>query len=280
EAAYGGHPSIRQIFVYGNSARSYLLAVIVPTDDALESVGGDVAAVKPLLGEALQSVAREAGLQSYETPRDFIVETTPFTLENGLLTGIRKLARPQLKAHYGPALEQLYTDLAEGQAQALRELRREAADRPTVETVSRAAGALLGAASADVSPDAAFIELGGDSLSALTFGNLLREIFDVDVPVGVIVSPASDLASIADYIDSQRAGGSKRPTYDAVHGRDATEVHAGDLTLDKFIDDATLAKAPSLPHATAEVRTVLLTGATGFLGRYLALQWLERMDLV
>ena len=34
-------------------------------------------------------------------------------------------------------------------------------------------------------------ELGGDSLSALTFANLLREIFDIDVPVGVIVSPAT-----------------------------------------------------------------------------------------
>src|SRR5262245_44411380 len=128
EAAYGGHPSIRQIFVYGNSARSYLLAVIVPTDDALESVGGDVAAVKPLLGESLQSIAREAGLQSYEIPRDFMVETTPFTLENGLLTGIRKLARPKLKEHYGPALEQLYSDLAEGQAEVLRALRRDGAD--------------------------------------------------------------------------------------------------------------------------------------------------------
>ena len=28
------------------------------------------------------------------------------------------------------------------------------------------------------------------------------------------------------------------------------------------------------------LRTVLLTGVTGFLGRYLALDWLERMDLV
>jgi len=280
EAAYGGHPSIRQIFVYGNSARSYLLAVIVPTDDTLESVGGDVAAVKPLLSDALQSIGREAGLQSYEIPRDFMVETTPFTLENGLLTGIRKLARPKLKEHYGPALEQLYSDLAEGQAEVLRALRRDGADLPALETVSRAAGALLGATTSDVSPDAAFTDLGGDSLSALTFGNLLREIFDVDVPVGVIVSPASDLASIAAYIDSQRAGGTKRPTYDSVHGRDATEVHASDLTLDKFLDEATLATASSLPHANQEVRTVLLTGATGFLGRYLALQWLERMDLV
>ena len=149
-----------------------------------------------------------------------------------------------------------------------------------LETVSRAARALLGAASADVQPDAQFTDLGGDSLSALTFANLLHEIFDVDVPVGVIVSPASDLASIAAYIEAERQPGSKRPTFASVHGRDATEVHASDLTLDKFIDAETLAAAPSLPGPSSEVRTVLLTGATGFLGRYLALEWLERMDLV
>jgi fatty acid CoA ligase FadD9 len=228
----------------------------------------------------LQRIAREAGLQSYEIPRDFLVETSPFTLENGLLTGIRKLARPKLKEHYGPELEQLYVDLADGQADVLRSLRQDGAQRPVLETVSRAAGALLGAASADVAPDAAFTDLGGDSLSALTFANFLHEIFDVDVPVGVIVSPASDLAAIAAYVEAQRAGGTKRPTYDAVHGRDAVEVHARDLTLDKFLDEATLAAAPSLPGPSREVRTVLLTGATGFLGRYLALQWLERMEVV
>ncbi|WP_193044345.1 carboxylic acid reductase [Mycolicibacterium baixiangningiae] len=278
EAAYGGHPAIRQIFVYGNSARSYVLAVIVPTDDALAGVGGDVTAVKKVLSDALQSVAREVGLQSYEIPRDFLVETRPFTLDNGLLTGIRKLARPQLKEHYGPALEQLYTDLAEGQADVLRDLRQHGADAPALQTVTRAVEALLG--TADAAPDTAFTDLGGDSLSALTFANLLNDIFGVDVPVGVIVSPASDLAAIAAYIEVQRTGGSKRPTYDAVHGRDATEVHAKDLTLDKFLDEATLAAAPSLPAPSGEVRTVLLTGATGFLGRYLALQWLERMNLV
>jgi fatty acid CoA ligase FadD9 len=149
-----------------------------------------------------------------------------------------------------------------------------------VETVTRAAGALLGTASTDVASDDAFTNLGGDSLSALTFGNLLREIFSIDVPVGVIVSPASDLQAVADYIDAQRSGGAKGATYDSVHGRDVPEVHAHDLTLDKFLDEATLAAAPSLPQVSAEVRTVLLTGATGFLGRYLSLQWLERMDLV
>jgi len=269
---------VQQIFVYGNSTQPYLLAVVVPTDEAL--LRWPQAELKQLITASLRDVAREAGLQSFEVPRDFLVETRAFTLENGLLTGIRKLARPQLRVQYGPALEALYSELADSQAEVLRQLRKDGASRPTVETVSRAAGALLGAASADVSADAAFADLGGDSLSALTFGNLLREIFDIDVPVGVIVSPASDLASIAGYIDAQRAGGASRPTYDSVHGRDATEVHARDLTLDKFLDRSILAGAPSLPKPSSEVRTVLLTGATGFLGRYLALQWLERMDLV
>ena len=278
EAVFGDSPLVRQIYVYGNSARAYLLAVIVPTDAALSR--HDVASLKPLIADSLQNVAKAAGLQPYEIPRDFLVETTPFTLENGLLTGIRKLARPKLKEHYADRLETLYTELADSQANELRVLRHSGADRPVLETVTRAAGALLGASTTDLAPDAHFNDLGGDSLSALTFANLLHEIFDVDVPVGVIVSPATDLQVLADYVEAERTSGTKRPTFAAVHGRDATEVHARDLTLDKFIDAQTLAAAPALPHPSAEVRTVLLTGATGFLGRYLALEWLERMDLV
>ena len=280
EAVFGDSPLVRQIYVYGNSARSYVLAVLVPTEEALNRSGGDVESLKPAISESLQDIAKDVGLQSYEIPRDFIIETTPFTLENGLLTGIRKLARPKLKAHYGDRLEQLYAELADSQANELRALRQDGADGPVLETIRRAAGALLGAEVGDLAPDAHFTDLGGDSLSALTFGTLLREIFDVDVPVGVIVSPASDLRSIADYIETERTSAATRPTYAAIHGRDATDVHARNLTLDKFIDATTLAAAPTLRPPSAEVRTVLLTGATGFLGRYLALEWLERMDLV
>ena len=280
EAAFGNSPLVRQIYIYGNSAHPYLLAVVVPTEEALAN--NDIEVLKPRIADSLQDVAKEAGLQSYEVPRDFIVETTPFSLENGLLTGIRKLAWPKLKQHYGERLEQLYAELAEGQANELHALRQSGADAPVLQTVSRAATAMLGAATIDLSPDAHFTDLGGDSLSALTFGNLLREIFDVDVPVGVIVSPANDLQAIADYIEGERKG-TKRPSFASVHGRSkdqATEVHASDLTLDKFIDAQTLAAAPRLPKPAAEVRTVLLTGSTGFLGRYLALEWLERMDVV
>jgi fatty acid CoA ligase FadD9 len=277
EAVFQNSPLVRQIYIYGNSARSYLLAVVVPVADA--AARADTEELHRSISDSLQDVAKAAGLQAFEIPRDFIIEPTPFTLENGRLTGIRKLARPKLKEIYGPRLEQLYTDLAEGQATELRELRQNAGQRPVVETVGRAAAALLGAAAAEVLADAQFTDLGGDSLSALTFANLLREIFDVDVPVGVIVSPANDLAALAAYIEGERSGNT-RPTFVSVHGRGTTEVHARDLTLDKFLDAKTLASAPALPYPSQEVRTVLLTGATGFLGRYLALDWLERMNLV
>jgi fatty acid CoA ligase FadD9 len=278
ETLFGDSPLIREIYIYGNSARSYLLAVVVPTEEALSR--HDVESLKPLIGDSLQKVAKAAALQSYEIPRDFIIETTPFAMENGLLTGIHKLARLKLRQRYGQRLERLYTALAESQLNELRALRRGGAGAPVLQTISRAAGALLGAGAGDLRPDAHFTDLGGDSLSALTFANLLHEIFDIDVPVGVIVSPASDLSALADYIEVQRRPGAKRPTFGAVHGQDATEVHARDLTLDKFLDAKTLAAAPMLAPPSEQVRTVLLTGATGFLGRYLALEWLERLALV
>ncbi len=120
EAVFTTAPLVHQIYLYGNSARPYLLAVVVPTDPA---------ATKQDIAAALQEAARTANLQSYELPRDFLIETTPFSLENGLLTGIRKLAWPKLKERYGAELEQLYTDLADGQAQELQALRAAGADR-------------------------------------------------------------------------------------------------------------------------------------------------------
>ncbi|KRQ20423.1 oxidoreductase [Mycobacteroides sp. H001] len=277
EAVFAGAALVRQIFVYGNSERSSLLAVIVPTDDALTRFAGDGDGLRSALRGALQSTARAAELQPYEVPADFFVETEPFTTDNGLLSGVGKLLRPNLKAQYGERLEQLYSDIAEARTDDLRALREAAADQPVVDTVVRAAQALLGLPGAAPSPDVHFIDLGGDSLSALTFSNLLTEVFGVDVPVGVIIGPSTDLAALAAYVESERSSEGSRPTAVNVHGAGATEIAASELTLDRFIDQATLAAAADLPTVTADPTTVLLTGANGYLGRFLTLEWLQRM---
>ncbi|MBB4854107.1 fatty acid CoA ligase FadD9 [Mycobacteroides chelonae] len=277
EAAYTSSPVVRQIFVYGNSERSFLLAVVVPTPEALERYADSPDALKPLIQDSLQQVAKDAELQSYEIPRDFIVETVPFTVESGLLSDARKLLRPKLKDHYGERLEALYVELAESQNERLRQLAREACDRPVLDTVTDAAAALLGASSSDLAPDVRFIDLGGDSLSALSYSELLRDIFEVDVPVGVINSAANDLAAIARHIQAQQSGSASQPTFASVHGKDATTITAVELTLDKFIDESLLKAAENAEAPTADVRTVLVTGGNGWLGRWLVLDWLERL---
>ena len=278
EAAFANSPWVRQIYVYGNSGRPYLLAVIVPTGTALQEF--DAVSLNQQIGRSLQEVAKQAGLQSYEIPRDFIIEQHPFTLENGLLTGLRKLARPKLRELYGEDLERLYAELAAAQASELSELRHAVSDRPILDTIARAAAALLGTATDEIAPEVHFTDIGGDSLSALAFSKLLNDIFDVEVPVSVLVSSTSDLRALASYVEDQLQSGDKRSRFASVHGESTTEVAAADLTLDKFIETAALSAEPPLPAPTGDVRTVLLTGATGFLGRFLALAWLERLAQV
>jgi fatty acid CoA ligase FadD9 len=278
EAVFGAALLVRQIFVYGNSERSYLLAVIVPTAEAVSQFGDDAAALKAALRESLQKIAKTAELQSYEVPADFLIETQPFSAANGLLSGVGKNLRPKLKDAYGARLEQLYAELAAAQMDELRALRQAAADRPVLDTVIGAARAVLGSGGAGVDVEAHFTDLGGDSLSALTFSNLLAELLGVEVSVGVIVSPTSDLGQIADYIQAERRSGSTRPTFARIHGKGETTVYARDLTLEKFIDAKTLAAAKTLPRATGEPYTVLLTGANGYLGRFVTLEWLQRLS--
>ncbi|ULP42707.1 carboxylic acid reductase [Mycobacterium lentiflavum] len=277
EAVFSSAALVRQIFVYGNSERPYLLAVVVPTLEAEERFAGDPDGLKAALSESLRRTAKLAELQSYEVPADFLVDSEPFSEDNGLLSGVGKLLRPKLKEHYGARLEDLYAELAATRTAELRALRDGAAERPVIDTLTRAAEALLGLPGGPPQPDTQFLDLGGDSLSALTFSNLLQDIFDVQVPVGQIISPASDLRQLAEYVESERESGAKRPTFSTVHGRGATEVRASELTLDKFIDAPTLAAAPKLPHATDTPHTVLLTGANGYLGRFLTLELLERL---
>lgn len=277
EATYSSSPYIRQIFLYGNSAQPFLLAVIVPTDRAVETAaGGDLHA---LIAGALQQIAVEAKLNAYEIPRDFLLETELFSRDNGLLSGVGKLLRSPLKARYGQRLDAMYAEIGASEDDKLDQLRADSHQLAAVETVRRAAAVTLGLEpeATDFPVDAKFVDLGGDSLSAFSFATLLEGIFGIEIPLQTIVSPTATLQAIADYIDGARHSATDRPTFTSVHGRDAIVAEAKDLTLDKFIPAEMLAAAPGLATAAGNVGTVLLTGANGYLGRFLCLDWLERL---
>ncbi|MER8115876.1 carboxylic acid reductase [Streptomyces sp. NPDC094031] len=277
EALFGGSPAVRQIFLYGNSSRAYLLAVVVPTRDALDSADGDTRRLRTIVRESLRSIAAEAGLNSYEVPRELLVETEPFSQENGLLSGVRKPLRPALTKRYGERLEALYAELSDRESTELAALRRAGTGQPVLDTVLRTARALLGQEDTAVEGGVRFLELGGDSLTALTFSRTLKEVFHVDVPVDVVINPVNTLRRVADHIERALASEHRRPTADRVHGPAATRLDAGDLRLDTFFDPRTVTRAEKPSGPLPEARTVLLTGANGYLGRFLCLEWLARL---
>jgi glycopeptidolipid biosynthesis protein len=132
-----------------------------------------------------------------------------------------------------------------------------------------------------VGVDDSFFDLGGDSISAMRVTAAINTAFDAELAVRTLFE-APTVSALSRHLDPDvvAEAAARGASFAAVHGRGATEARASDLTLDKFIDATTLAVAPTLPGPSAEVRTVLLTGATGFLGRYLVLQWLEQMEQV
>jgi fatty acid CoA ligase FadD9 len=269
-----GSRVIHQIYVYGNSARSHLLAVVVPSEPQGEPD------LRALIRAELKRIGQEAGLKPFEVPRDFIIERKAFSVENGLLSAVLKRRRPQLEAKYGEDLERLYADLERNQNQELMALHAASSDLSVLEKVGRALEAVLGVQDVDVEQPYSFSDLGGDSLGATAFGALLEDVFGVALPVTAILSPAGNPRVWADAIEMQLAGGQNATaTFASVHGEGARELDAADLDISRFLGGGALDNAPTEPPA-GPVRTVLVTGATGFLGRFLCLAWLERVAQV
>ena len=125
-----------------------------------------------------------------------------------------------------------------------------------------------------VGVDDSFFDLGGNSLSAMRLIATINKALNTQLTVRALFDGPT-VSGLSEQVDKYAGD----PRFVAVHGHDSGEVRASDLTLDKFIDAETLSTAPPLPGPSAEVRTVLLTGATGFLGRYLVLEWLRRLEL-
>lgn len=276
----GGSEVIDQIFIYGNSERSYLLAVIVPSQAIVTArlgVNPDDQDLNKLLHSELQSVARQKGIRSFEIPKDFIIEPVAFSENNGLLSGLGKKKRPALAQKYGPRLEAMYENLEQANREKRRELTNPDSTLTMEEKLIRLLQVDLNIKVVDSATSASFYELGGDSLGAVLFSRSIEEIFNVDMPADMVLSPTGNLRKWAAHIQRALSGAGGRPSFASVHGKGATEIRAAELALSKFIDADCLASAAALPESNLEARTVLLTGANGFLGRFVCLAWLEKL---
>lgn len=276
----GGSDLIGQIYVYGHSQRSYLLAVIVPDEASVTAHLGpdpDDEALDSLLRHELHRVAKQEGIRSFEVPKDFIIEHEPFSEANGLLSGLRKRARPALERKYGPRLEGLYESLEYKKSEKRSKLMD---PNSTLTVLEKLLGLLevdLNIKVVDSAMPSSFHELGGDSLGAVSLSRSIEEVFQVDMQADLILSPTGNLKKWTEYIQQASSGENTRPTCASVHGKNVVEINRHALSLTNFIEADILESAKALPSPPAESSTVLLTGANGFLGRFVCLAWLEKL---
>lgn len=115
----------------------------------------------------------------------------------------------------------------------------------------------------DLGADDDFFAVGGDSLLTLPLVFKLHAALDVEVPLAAVFA-APTLAGLARTIDELRAGGPA----------ETLDLQAK-VTLPAEIDP----RFASLPAASrARPESVLITGATGFLGAYLVRELLDITD--
>ena len=276
-----GSASIYQSYIYGNSHRSFLLAVIVPDMEAVALALGrepDEHELKAHLRSELLDVASREELKSFEVPRDFIIEHEAFSQTNGLLTGSSKRMRPALQRKYGEQLEALYEEIENRQKEDLAALKDPDCELSTEEKLVKLLQADLGRTDIDASSDRNFADLGGDSLGAVGVALLIEDIFGVELPADVLLSPTGNIRYWAAKIDEELSSDQNAlRSFSRVHGDDAETLSAKDLTLEKFLEADLIESASKLPLKNEAPNTVFLTGANGFLGRIVALQWMEEL---
>ncbi|XP_057837446.2 probable CoA ligase CCL6 isoform X2 [Cryptomeria japonica] len=120
ENVYNRCSSVASIWVYGNSFESFLVAVVIPNPQALESwatANGESGnfeslcqnpkANKYILDE-LNATGKKHKLKGFELLRQVHLEPNPFSVERDLITPTFKMKRPQLLNYYKDIIDDLY----------------------------------------------------------------------------------------------------------------------------------------------------------------------------
>jgi long-chain acyl-CoA synthetase len=125
ENIYTQSELVSQIFVYGDSLRAFIVAIVVPEPNAfhdwlkklLESGlykdvdFSELYRNEFVVAEFLKQVqrhGRKAGLKNFEIVRKITLTSEPFSAENGLFTPTMKLKRNEAKIYFQPLIDAMY----------------------------------------------------------------------------------------------------------------------------------------------------------------------------
>ena len=114
---------VEQVFVYGDSLKNYLVAVVVPrekeTIEFLKSIGKDVnkdnykdyfddEVLKKEILKEMETLGRKNDFKGFEVIKKVHLSKIPFSVDNDMATPTMKIKRPNAKKYYKKILDDLY----------------------------------------------------------------------------------------------------------------------------------------------------------------------------
>lgn len=120
EGCYKKDPFVEQIWVYGNSFKHALVAIVIPKEAKVQEwakhhhkSGMFVELckddeLKAAILASLTATAKEAKLKGFEIAKAIELDSEPFSVENDLLTPTFKSKRPQLQKKYQKHIDAMY----------------------------------------------------------------------------------------------------------------------------------------------------------------------------
>ncbi|NXW55993.1 ACSL5 ligase, partial [Eurystomus gularis] len=125
ENVYVRSAPVAQVFVHGESLRSFLVGIVVPDPETLPEFASKLGvkgsyeevcknpAVKKAILDDMVRLGKEAGLKTFEQVRDLYIHTEMFSVENGLLTPTLKAKRAELVKLFQKQIDTLYSSIQE-----------------------------------------------------------------------------------------------------------------------------------------------------------------------
>ncbi|KAH3761080.1 AMP-binding protein [Pelomyxa schiedti] len=199
--------------------------------------------------QAIKEIASVQHLRSFETPIAIVLESIPFSVENGLLTSSRKLNRPALEKHYCELVANAVKDqiMASANSSPLSHLVADVCALNGVDCTAKGGN---------------FVSFGGDSLAALRIVSTLRKKYNIDVPVDVLLDSSRDLSTIK---------------------IETLNISSSDEVLRLLIQDSpqdiSYELIEPLPIVASDrPRGIFVTGVTGFIGAHVISELLKFYD--
>ncbi|KAK5578657.1 hypothetical protein RB653_008330 [Dictyostelium firmibasis] len=303
---------IGQIFIYGNSLKTFLVAIVKPSQDCLKQLGlqdlpidelVDNPTLKSKLLSEINIISKEKKLANYEIPKIITIDFTEWTIENKLITGSGKFNRGELYKFYKNKIDNMFETIDKIQ----QALRNNSSNSNIDGNSSGGSGEQfenyiksilnLNGGSEDNNKfnleSLSFIQIGGDSLGAVKLSSLLKEKENIDISPSTILNQNFNLSSLSKLINEKESNQSIIEDLKENFKINWNEEMILDDDIRKSIDlikssqtppssssssKSTPSSSPVLKSENSEesfMKSVFITGVTGYLGTFLLFNLLE-----